>query len=102
MKKSTLDAAFDSTQVMSPREAFFGEHRRVKIAEAVGMISAEIVCPYPPGIPILYPGEEITENALSYLQTFKADGGYITGCSDTSLKSILVMNMKKGKLGWGS
>ena len=86
-----LDLAFECTQVLSPRDAFFSKHCRVDIRKAVGRICAEIVCPYPPGIPMLYPGEEISESALDFLHCFKADGGYVTGCSDTTLKTILVV-----------
>jgi arginine decarboxylase len=93
-KATLLDLAFECTQVLSPRDAFFSKHCRVDIGKAVGRVCAEIVCPYPPGIPILYPGEEISENALAFLKTFKQDGGYVTGCSDTTLKTILVVEQQ--------
>ncbi|QDZ17831.1 pyridoxal phosphate-dependent transferase [Chloropicon primus] len=88
---SGLASVFDSPQVLSPREAFFSNQRRVDIGNAVGQISAETVCPYPPGIPILCPGERITRDALEFLQTFKSSGGYVTGCSDATLSSILIV-----------
>jgi arginine decarboxylase len=76
---------------MSPREAFFAESKTLPIEETRECICAEIVCPYPPGIPILMPGEIITANAIAYLQQILAMGGMISGCADTSLKSLKVV-----------
>ena len=53
--------------MLSPRQAFFSTHLRVELSQAVGKVCAEIVSVYPPGIPILYPGEEITQEAVAYL-----------------------------------
>ena len=50
--------------VLPPREAFFARHERVAIGEAVGRTCAELVAPYPPGVPVLAPGEEITRSAV--------------------------------------
>ncbi len=52
----------------SPREALFGPSRATPLHDAVGEITAQLVCPYPPGIPILAPGEEITQKHIAYLQ----------------------------------
>jgi arginine decarboxylase len=76
---------------MSPREAFFAESETRHIKETRECICAEIVCPYPPGIPILMPGEIITANAIVYLQEILAMGGIISGCADTSLKSLKIV-----------
>jgi len=76
---------------ISPREAFFAPAEVRAIAHAVGRISAEIVCPYPPGIPVLLPGEEITEGAIAYLQQVIAAGGVITGCADPDLDTLKVV-----------
>jgi len=76
---------------MSPREAFFAESETRHIEETRECICAEILCPYPPGIPILMPGENITANAIAYLQQILAMGGMISGCADSSLKSLKVV-----------
>ena len=60
--------AVDPVTVLPPREAFFAASETVATGDAVGRVSAELVAPYPPGIPVLAPGEEITEAALDALQ----------------------------------
>jgi arginine decarboxylase len=75
----------------SPREAFFAPQDSVPIHESVGCISAETICPYPPGIPLILPGEKITEKAIAQLKHIQSVGGLITGCDDVSLKQLKVM-----------
>ena len=76
---------------LSPREAFFSPTEIVAADKAVDRLSGELICPYPPGIPVLMPGEIITSTALEYLQQILADGGKITGCSDPHLQSLKVV-----------
>ncbi len=76
---------------LSPREAFNAPTETLPIAECVGRVSAEIVCPYPPGIPVLMPGEAIAASALDELQQVLAGGGTITGCHDPSLQTLRVV-----------
>ncbi len=80
-----------SELVISPREAFFAPTETVNSKNAIARISAELICPYPPGIPVLIPGEIITEQALEYLQQIKLLGGSISGCSDNTLKTFQVV-----------
>jgi arginine/lysine/ornithine decarboxylase len=75
----------------SPREAFFAPTETVAIENSIGRISAETICPYPPGIPVLLLGEIITGESLRYLQQILAAGGTIAGCSDTTLKAVKVI-----------
>ena len=75
---------------VSPRDAFFAQKDCLPIEKSVGYISAELICPYPPGIPVLIPGEIITEKHLHILEQVRALGGIITGCSDPILKTIKV------------
>ena len=56
--------------VMSPREAYFAKKRLVKIEDAVGEVSAEVIALCPPGISVLLPGEIINEEHLPYLSDF--------------------------------
>ncbi len=62
------------TQVMTPRAAYFSSSRRVRLADAEGAIAAELVTPYPPGIPVLAPGEIITRERIDYLMHIYAQG----------------------------
>ena len=74
-----------------PREAFTATVVTVPVAQAAGRVSAELLCPYPPGVPILYPGELIDGHAMASLLALLAAGGYVTGCSDPSLQTLRVV-----------
>lgn len=80
---------------LSPRDAYFAPRITMPIAQAAGHISAETLCPYPPGIPITLPGEVITGLAIAYLQQTLAAGGLITGCTDSTLQQIQVVDQKQ-------
>ncbi|MDB9509781.1 lysine decarboxylase, partial [Kamptonema animale CS-326] len=80
-----------SPHLLSPRDAFFATAEVVLVDRACDRISAELICPYPPGIPILIPGEIITQEAVEYLQEVLILGGCITGCSDPTLKTFKVV-----------
>jgi arginine decarboxylase len=77
--------------VLSPREAFFARNETVGAEAAVGRISAELIAPYPPGVPVLAPGERITAAALDALREVKADGGRIAYAADPSLATFQVI-----------
>jgi arginine decarboxylase len=79
---------------LSPRQAFFAAQDNVSLQQAVGRISAETICPYPPGIPLLLPGEVITETAITQLLHIQSSGGLITGCTDTSLGQVRVVSVE--------
>jgi arginine decarboxylase len=78
-------------QVLLPRDAFFASSEGVKPREATGRISAELVTPYPPGIPVLAPGELITEPIVDYLQEIVAAGAFLEGAADQSLDTFRVV-----------
>ncbi len=77
---------------LSPRDAFFAESESVAIAQAIGRISAELICPYPPGIPALIPGEKITADAIRTLRHILSAGGIVSGCADASLETLRVIS----------
>ncbi len=85
-------ASILTTMAMTPRQADRSPHLRISIDEAVGKISAESICPYPPGIPIVMPGEIITAAALDYLQQVLDLGGELAGCSDLELSTIAIVD----------
>ena len=76
--------------VLSPRDAFFAAHERVPAAAAIGRVAAEMICPYPPGIPAIAPGERIRAEVLEALQAEAASGTRIAYCGDPQLATILV------------
>lgn len=76
---------------VSPREVFFAESKAVALEKAVGEICAEEVTFYPPGIPILNPGEIITAEILDFITAQKNFGGRIIGAADTALNTIKIL-----------
>jgi len=77
--------------VLAPREAFFAPNETVPAGAAVGRISAELVAPYPPGVPVLAPGELITAEALAALREVAGYGGRIAYAEDPSLATFQVV-----------
>ncbi|CAM0878068.1 unnamed protein product [Alopecurus aequalis] len=78
---------------LTPREAFFTKKRTVHIEDSLGEICGELICPYPPGIPVLIPGEVVTHDSLSYLINVRDEGMSISGAADGDLNSIMVCNL---------
>ncbi len=76
---------------MPPRQAFFCRNETRSAAEAVGRVSGELVAPYPPGVPVLAPGEVITAEALDALRAARADGGRIAYAADPTLATFQVI-----------
>jgi len=81
-----------SQGVLSPRDALFGNTCMVPLADSVGMVCAEIVTFYPPGIPLLYPGELITQDMIEYCQLLQQGGMHISGPEDSTLQTIKVVD----------
>ena len=75
----------------SPREAFFAPHETVKADAAPGRVSAEIIAPYPPGVPVLAPGEIVTGDLLDGLRAVLAHGGRVAYAADPTLATIQVV-----------
>jgi len=78
-------------QVLSPREAFFAPAVALPLDQCGGRVSAEMVTPYPPGIPVLGPGEEISPDIVAYLQEAAASGLKVHGPEDRALRSLRVI-----------
>ncbi|BBZ09511.1 arginine decarboxylase [Mycolicibacterium doricum] len=77
--------------VMLPRDAYLGHTEMVPWRKAAGRISAEMICPYPPGIPIVAPGELITDAIVDYLERQAAAGVMVEGAADESLAQMRVV-----------
>lgn len=81
----------DPTVDCGPQEAFYAEKESLPIGQTAGRVSAEFVMCYPPGIPILAPGERITEPILSYIRYAKKKGCQMTGPEDMNICRLNVM-----------
>ena len=78
--------------VMGPNKAFFSYKKAVPIAKSEGKICGEFVMCYPPGIPILAPGELITKDIINYIQYAKEKGCFMTGTQDMKIENINVVD----------
>lgn len=83
-------------QAMLPRDAFFARTQSVKPGEAVGRVCAELITPYPPGIPAIAPGELFSAALVDYLEGFVKDGGFVEGAADPTLERMRVVADARG------
>lgn len=85
-------AQVPQTQAVLPlRDVFYRAKRAVPLAQAVGKICGEQVSFYPPGIPVLLPGELVTEEIIAYCQAQKELGLPVSGPADSNLKTIRII-----------
>lgn len=90
-KSDFLDIPDIPKQVLIPREAFNGQKTSVPLDDSVGQVSGEFLMAYPPGIPILCPGEVITEEIVQYVNDLKKTGLYVQGTEDPKVENIKVV-----------
>ncbi|MBV9102037.1 MAG: aminotransferase class I/II-fold pyridoxal phosphate-dependent enzyme [Candidatus Eremiobacteraeota bacterium] len=76
---------------MAPREAFLARTELVRFKESRGRICAEVITPYPPGIPVIAPGEEITSDIIEYLDLELRAGVRMQGPYDAELRNVRVV-----------
>ena len=76
---------------LTPQEAFYAPKQKLPIAQSAGHISSEFVMCYPPGIPILAPGERITQEILDFIDYSKVKGCFLTGTEDSNIENINVL-----------
>jgi arginine/lysine/ornithine decarboxylase len=81
----------DPEVVCSSQEAFYSQKKSIPINESSGFVCSEFVMCYPPGIPILAPGERITKDIIDYIQYAKAKGCSMTGSEDPDINNINVL-----------
>jgi arginine/lysine/ornithine decarboxylase len=89
--RSSGAALFSAIPELTPREAALGKTRVIPLSEATGEIAAEIITPYPPGIPIVAPGDRFTPECIAYLSASRDAGMYISGSRDPSLTTVRVV-----------
>ena len=91
-KEKTQQAELPVTEVAVPlREVFYGKKKTVPLAEAVGQVCAEPVSFYPPGIPVILPGERFTDKIVAWCTLMKQQGLPVSGPADTSLETVRVL-----------
>ncbi|MBQ7863243.1 MAG: aminotransferase class V-fold PLP-dependent enzyme [Lachnospiraceae bacterium] len=81
----------DPEVVTSPQEAFYAAKKSMPLADSAGMVCSEFVMCYPPGIPILAPGERITRDILDYIEYARVKGCSLTGPEDPEIQNINVL-----------
>ena len=81
----------DPVVAVSPQEAFYAEKESLPLRESSGRICSEFVMCYPPGIPILAPGEQITDQILDYIEYAKEKGCSMTGPEDPEIQYLNVL-----------
>ena len=91
MKHGTYAMPPIPEMVLTPREAFTRDHVEVPFRNSAGRICAEVITPYPPGIPIICPGERIDEETIDYLQSEMHAGVHIQGPVDEKLRTVRVL-----------
>ncbi len=77
--------------ILPPQNAFYGEHRFLPLKESSGHVSAEFVMCYPPGIPVLAPGERITDEIIDYIAYAEEKGCLLTGPEDATLATVKIV-----------
>jgi arginine decarboxylase len=75
----------------TPRDAFLGEAETVPVDAAVGRVSCESIASYPPGVPALLPGEQITAETVAYLRRLAESGARLHGASDPAFETVNVL-----------
>lgn len=78
--------------VTTPRYATFAEKKKIDFQQSLGCISGEFIIPYPPGIPIIVPGEEITNGVINCVNEYFENGLEVVGMSDNLNRTILVLD----------
>jgi arginine/lysine/ornithine decarboxylase len=79
--------------IVSPRDAYYAGKKIVFLKDAINEISGESVMVYPPGIPIITPGERISQQVIEYIEFLKTQDTIITGPDDASVEKIKVLGI---------
>jgi lysine decarboxylase len=82
----------DPEVAFTPQKAFYHDKKSVALRECIGHISGEFVMCYPPGIPILAPGERITKDIIDYIIYAKEKGSSLTGPKDMTIEHINIID----------
>jgi len=83
--------------IVSPRDAYYSEKKIVKLEDAVGEISGESIMAYPPGIPVVTPGERISKEIIEYIQVLKEEESLLQGTEDPYVNNIKVLGVNSSR-----
>ncbi|GFZ30523.1 arginine decarboxylase [Clostridium zeae] len=87
-----LDIPSIPESVLIPRDAFNSRKESILLRDSIGKVSGEFLLAYPPGIPLLCPGEIITEEIIKYVEELKEVGLYVQGTEDSKVEYIKVVS----------
>ena len=94
-KKTPLQDFLDIPDIpeskLTPRQAFYGLKTPIKLEDSTGKVSGEFLMAYPPGIPILCPGEVITKEIIDYVNQLKTNGLHVQGTEDPEVEYIKIV-----------
>lgn len=93
-RASRICPVFSTNNCMTPSEVFYAKQCAVALKESVHKICAEMIVPYPPGIPILMPGEMITQEQIEYILYLKKIHSTFSGTAYKNLSKIMVVDKK--------
>ena len=85
---------FSARPAVNPRYAFFAPKEVVTLEKAIGRVSAETISPYPPGIPLVVPGERLDREAVRAIRALQAAGCRIQGPEDATLETLKVVKTR--------
>lgn len=91
-KQSVLPKETTPICPLSPRDAFFAKTENFPFEESMGLVSGEFIIPYPPGIPIIAPGELITSQTIENVRLCQKANIEIVGCQDKNLNTIKIIS----------
>lgn len=88
-----LDIPSIPKKILNPREAFYADKISIPLSESLGKVSGEFILAYPPGIPILCPGEEISKDIINYIEDLKRANLYVQGTEDPTVSNIKILKL---------
>lgn len=77
--------------IISPRRAYFAEKEDIEWKSAIGRIAGEMIAPYPPGIPVIYPGERVSQEIWDFIEGYRIGNGHFHGPADSKLNWFKVL-----------
>lgn len=82
----------DPEVAFTPQKAFYHDKKSVLLKDSIGHIAGEFVMCYPPGIPILAPGERVTKDIIDYINYAKEKGSSLTGPRDMKVERLNIID----------
>ena len=90
--KHTVNLPLPPEQLISPRDAYYSDIKTVPLEKAEDEISAEMIMAYPPGIPLICPGERLTREIIDYVKILKEEPCQLQGTQDPEINYIKVLS----------